>query len=151
MLSNRPTFSGGSIDHPKRVHSVLHCSWVHYTLPVVVVFQRNICDLPIQVFQDLVLDVHVSDVCIRSSAVVPTKNMCFCFELALCILCKLVCCPKMRYIHIYTMLKNHQLFAILLKTGLNNVVLPTLLIVVNNIVQHCCHTRFRLNNIVQYC
>jgi hypothetical protein len=40
--------------------------------------------------------------------------------------------------------------AMLLKTGLNNVFLPTLFIVVNNIEQYC-YTRFRLNNIVQYC
>ena len=37
-----------------------------------------------------------------------------------------------------------------MKTGLNNVVRPTLFTVVNNIEQYC-YTRFRLNNIVQYC
>jgi hypothetical protein len=37
-----------------------------------------------------------------------------------------------------------------MKTGLNNVLLPTLFIAVNNIEQYC-YTRFRLNNIVQYC
>ena len=37
-----------------------------------------------------------------------------------------------------------------LKTGLNNVVLLTLFTVVNNVEQYC-YTRFRLNNIVQYC
>ncbi len=36
------------------------------------------------------------------------------------------------------------------KTGLNNFLLHTLFNVVDNIVQHC-YTRFRLNNIVQYC
>ncbi len=37
-----------------------------------------------------------------------------------------------------------------MKTGLNNLLLPTLFNVVNNIVQHC-YIRFRLNSIVQYC
>jgi hypothetical protein len=46
--------------------------------------------------------------------------------------------------------KNAQVDAILMKTGLNNVVLLTLFTVVNNIEQYC-YTRFRLNNIVQYC
>jgi hypothetical protein len=46
--------------------------------------------------------------------------------------------------------KNAQVDAILMKTGLNKVLLPTLFIAVNNIEQ-CCYTRFRLNNIVQYC
>jgi hypothetical protein len=46
--------------------------------------------------------------------------------------------------------KNAQVDAILMKTGLNNVLLPTLFIAVNNIEQYC-YTRFRLNNIVQYC
>jgi hypothetical protein len=46
--------------------------------------------------------------------------------------------------------KNAQVDAILMKTGLNNVLLPTLFIAVNNI-EHYCYTRFRLNNIVQYC
>ena len=46
--------------------------------------------------------------------------------------------------------KNAQGVAILMKTGLNNVLLPTLFIAVNNIEQYC-YTRFRLNNIVQYC
>jgi hypothetical protein len=46
--------------------------------------------------------------------------------------------------------KNAQVDAILMKTGLNNVLLPTLFIAVNNIEQHC-YTRFRLNNIVEYC
>jgi hypothetical protein len=36
-----------------------------------------------------------------------------------------------------------------MKTGLNNVLLPTLFIAVNNI--EYCYTQFRLNNIVQYC
>jgi hypothetical protein len=59
------------------------------------------------------------------------------------------------YIKYYTYLitytrKNAQVDAILMKTGLNNVLLPTLFIVVNNIEQYC-YTRFRLNNIVQYC
>jgi hypothetical protein len=45
--------------------------------------------------------------------------------------------------------KNDQVVAILVKTGLNNVVRPTLFTVVNNIEQYC-YTRFRLNNIVQY-
>jgi hypothetical protein len=36
-----------------------------------------------------------------------------------------------------------------MKTGLNNVLLPTLFTVVNNIEQYC-YTPFRLNNIVQY-
>jgi hypothetical protein len=43
--------------------------------------------------------------------------------------------------------KNAQVDAILMKTGLNNALLPTLFTVVNNIEQ-CCYTRFRLNNIV---
>jgi hypothetical protein len=43
-----------------------------------------------------------------------------------------------------------QVAAILMKTGLNNALLPTLFTVVNNIEQYC-YTRFRLNNIVQYC
>ena len=46
--------------------------------------------------------------------------------------------------------KNAQVVAILMKTGLNSALLPTLFTVVNNIEQYC-HTRFRLNNIVQYC
>jgi hypothetical protein len=46
--------------------------------------------------------------------------------------------------------KNAQVDAMLMKTGLNNVLLPTLFIAVNNIEQYC-YTRFRLNNIVQYC
>ena len=46
--------------------------------------------------------------------------------------------------------KNAQVVAILMKTGLNNALLPTLFIVVNNIEQYC-YTRFRLNNIVQHC
>jgi hypothetical protein len=46
--------------------------------------------------------------------------------------------------------KNGQVVAILMKTGLNNALLPTLFTVVNNIEQYC-YTRFRLNNIVQYC
>jgi hypothetical protein len=45
---------------------------------------------------------------------------------------------------------TRKIVAILMKTGLNNTLLPTLFIVVNNIEQHC-YTRFRLNNIVQYC
>jgi hypothetical protein len=40
--------------------------------------------------------------------------------------------------------KNAQVDAILMKTGLNNVLLPTLFIAVNNIEQYC-YTRFRLN------
>jgi hypothetical protein len=50
----------------------------------------------------------------------------------------------------YVTAKNAQVDAILMKTGLNNVLLPTLFIAVNNIEQYC-YTRFRLNNIVQYC
>jgi hypothetical protein len=46
--------------------------------------------------------------------------------------------------------KNAQVDAILMKTGLNNVLLPTLFTVVNSIGQYC-YTQFRLNNIVQYC
>lgn len=46
--------------------------------------------------------------------------------------------------------KNDQVVAILMKTGLNNVVRPTLFAVVNNIEQYC-YTRYRLINIVQYC
>jgi hypothetical protein len=46
--------------------------------------------------------------------------------------------------------KNAQVDAILMKTGLNNVLLSTLFIAVNNIEQYC-YNRFRLNNIVQYC
>ena len=42
--------------------------------------------------------------------------------------------------------KNDQVVAMLMKTGLNNVVRPTLFTVVNNIEQYC-YTRFRLNNI----
>ena len=45
---------------------------------------------------------------------------------------------------------NAQVDARLMKTGLNNALLPTLFTVVNNIEQYC-YTRFRLNNIVQYC
>jgi hypothetical protein len=37
-----------------------------------------------------------------------------------------------------------------MKTGLNNILQPTLFTVVNNIEQYC-YTRFRLNSIVQYC
>ena len=40
--------------------------------------------------------------------------------------------------------------AMLVKTGLNNVLLPTLPTVVNNIIQYC-YIGFRLNNIIQYC
>jgi hypothetical protein len=57
----------------------------------------------------------------------------------------MICC----YLYIYTA-KNDQVVAILMKTGLNNVMWPTLFTVVNNIEQNC-YTRFRLNNIVQYC
>jgi hypothetical protein len=48
--------------------------------------------------------------------------------------------------------KNDQVpvVAILTKTGLNNVVWPTLFTVADNIEQYC-YTRFRINNIVQYC
>jgi hypothetical protein len=46
--------------------------------------------------------------------------------------------------------KNAQVVAILMKTGLNSASLPTLFTVVNNIEQYC-YTRFRLNNVVQYC
>ena len=46
--------------------------------------------------------------------------------------------------------KYHQPVAMLLYTGLNNVVLLTLIKVVNNGEQHC-HTPFSLNNIVQCC
>ena len=46
--------------------------------------------------------------------------------------------------------KDAQVDAILIKTGLNNVLLPTLFIAVNNIEQYC-YTRFRLNNIVDKC
>jgi hypothetical protein len=46
--------------------------------------------------------------------------------------------------------KNDQVVAILMKTGLNNVSLPTLFTVVNNIEEYC-YTRFRLNSIVQCC
>jgi hypothetical protein len=46
--------------------------------------------------------------------------------------------------------KNAQVVAVLMKTGLNNVLLPKLFTVVNNIEQYC-YTRFRLNNTVQYC
>jgi hypothetical protein len=46
--------------------------------------------------------------------------------------------------------KNDQVVAMLMKTGLNNVLLPTLFTVVNNIEQHC-YTQFRFNNVVQYC
>jgi hypothetical protein len=46
--------------------------------------------------------------------------------------------------------KNAQVDALLMKTGLNNVLLPTLFTVVNNIEQYC-YTGFRLNNTVQYC
>jgi hypothetical protein len=42
--------------------------------------------------------------------------------------------------------KNDQVFAILMKTGLNNVLLPTLFTVVNNIEQYC-YTRFSVNNV----
>jgi hypothetical protein len=46
--------------------------------------------------------------------------------------------------------KNDQVVAMLMKTRLNNALLPTLFTVVNNIEQYC-YTRFRLNNIVRYC
>jgi hypothetical protein len=42
------------------------------------------------------------------------------------------------------------LTSLMMKTGLNNALLPTLFTVVNNIEQYC-YTQFRLNNIVQYC
>ena len=45
------------------------------------------------------------------------------------------------------MAKNDHVVAMLMKTGLNNVLLPTLFTVVNNIEQYC-YTRVRLNNIV---
>jgi hypothetical protein len=45
------------------------------------------------------------------------------------------------------MAKNDHVVAMLMKTGLNNVLLPTLFTVVNNIEQYC-YTRARLNNIV---
>jgi hypothetical protein len=43
--------------------------------------------------------------------------------------------------------KNDQVVAMLMKTGLNNALLPTMFIAVNNIEQYC-YTRFRLN---KYC
>jgi hypothetical protein len=46
--------------------------------------------------------------------------------------------------------KNDQVVAMLMKTGLNNVLLPTLFTAVNNIEQYC-YTRFSINNIVQFC
>ena len=46
--------------------------------------------------------------------------------------------------------KNEQLVLILLKTGLNNIFILKLMIVVNSIEQYC-YTRFSLNNVVQYC
>jgi hypothetical protein len=46
--------------------------------------------------------------------------------------------------------KNDQVAAILMKTGLINALLATLFTVVNSTEQYC-YTRFRLNNIVQYC
>ena len=49
---------------------------------------------------------------------------------------------------VHYMANNHQPVAMLLRRGLNNVVLPTWFMDVDNIVQNC-HTRFRLNNIVQ--
>ena len=52
--------------------------------------------------------------------------------------------------NLYYTAKNYQPVAMLLRTRLNNVVLPTLFKVVDNIEQHC-YTRFRLNNIVQGC
>jgi hypothetical protein len=55
-----------------------------------------------------------------------------------------------KVISLYYTAKNDQVVAILMKTGLNNVVRPTLFTIVNNIEQYC-YTRFRLNNIVQYC
>jgi hypothetical protein len=57
--------------------------------------------------------------------------------------------PIFTYMH-NTRQKNDQVVAILMKTGLNNALLPTLFTVVHNIEQYC-YTRFRLNNIVQYC
>ncbi len=48
-------------------------------------------------------------------------------------------------------LKNHELvFAMLIKTGSNNIVLHLLFTNVNTIVQHCC-TPFKMNNIAQCC
>ena len=52
-------------------------------------------------------------------------------------------------LYLYTA-KNDQVVAILMKTGLNNALLPTLFTVVNDIEQYC-YTRFRLNNIVDKC
>ena len=80
----------------------------YYHLPVVVAFQKNIYDLPVQVCQDLVQDVHVSDVCILLWAVVSRVSMCFCSGLAHCILCELVCCllPKTKYTHIIYIVLN---------------------------------------------
>ena len=46
--------------------------------------------------------------------------------------------------------KNAQVVAILMTTGLNNVLLPTLFTVVNNIEQYC-YTRTILFNIVDKC
>ena len=46
--------------------------------------------------------------------------------------------------------KKHRPVAMLLRTGLINVVMPTLFKVVNNIDQHC-YTPFSLNNVVQCC
>ena len=50
---------------------------------------------------------------------------------------------------IYTA-KNASGCSGLMRTGLNNDLLHTLFLAVNNIEQYC-YTRFRLNNIVQYC
>jgi hypothetical protein len=62
----------------------------------------------------------------------------------------LVTVGKFTKIKYYTA-KNDQVVAILMKTGLDNVLLPTFFTVVNNSEQYC-YTRFRLNNIiVQYC
>ena len=54
------------------------------------------------------------------------------------------------YIRTVYTAKNDQVVTILMKTGLNNVVWPTLFTVANN-VELYCYTRYRLNNIVQYC
>jgi hypothetical protein len=59
-------------------------------------------------------------------------------------------CPQLQKLPYHYTRKNAQVVAMLMKTGSNNVLLPTLFTVVNNIEQYC-YTRFGLNNIVQYC
>jgi hypothetical protein len=84
------------------------------------------------------------------SFLVPRRALLALFFCGVCTLTTLCWWKQPLYCFPYTR-KKAQVDAILMKTGLNNALLPTLFIAVNNIEQYC-YTRFRLKNIyiVQY-